>query len=149
MTLRQTIKKVLKETTRDEFIEKLKIKRKKLGLVRMRKLLGGLDEYIKLLHDGDYEDFFQKEIRDKFDEYLSFLVKNYYRNPCEYENEHQMIEVIKYAIIERMYYDYFGDLDDNGKEWRKMFNVMDDHIYGSWGEKLSEYYNLRCGHYKR
>jgi len=138
------IKKVLKETTRDEFIEKLKIKRKKVGLVRMRKDLGGLDEYIKILHDGDYEDFFQKEIRDKFDDYLSFLVNNYYKHPCEYENEHQMIEVIKYAIIERMYYDYFGDLDDNGKEWREMFNVMDDHIYGSWGEKLSEYYNLRC-----
>ena len=42
--------KVLKESTRDEFIEKLKIKRKNLGLVKMRKLLGGLDEQAG---DGD------------------------------------------------------------------------------------------------
>ena len=145
MTLRQTIKKVLKESKKTEFLEKLKTLREKIGPVKLRQILGGLDEYVKLLHKGDYYDFFNKEIINKFDEYLVYSVNNFYGYPCEYNDEYQFIEVVKYAIIERMYYDYFGDLDDNGKEWKKMFEVMEDHIIGNWGEKLFEYYHIRCG----
>ena len=154
MTLRQNIRKVLKENNQNEFLEKLQKLRDKIGMVNMISVVGGLGKYIELLYGGDYDDFFEKEIQDKFDEYLLFLV-NYHQgdddeeigtgHPCVYSDVDEFIEEIKFSMSGRMFYDYLGDVRDDSKEWSMMMMIMIQHINENWRKKLSEYYNLMCG----
>ena len=50
-----------------------------------------------------------------------------------------------YSVIETMYYDYFGDIDDNSQEWRIMFESMEKYIKDNYGERLKTYYHTNCG----
>ena len=81
------------------------------------------------------------------DELLPFKVKNYYKpdSLCKYESGEELLEVVMYSVIETMYYDYFGDIDDNSQEWRIMFESMEKYIKDNYGERLKTYYHTNCG----
>jgi hypothetical protein len=50
-----------------------------------------------------------------------------------------------YATIENMYYTYFGDMDDDSKEWVKIFRFMEKYIKDKYGDELKDYYHINCG----
>lgn len=81
------------------------------------------------------------------DELLPFKVKNYYKPDflCKYTSDEEFIEVLTYSVIETMYWDYFGDMDDNLKEWNIIFEYMEKYIKDNYGERLKTYYHTNCG----
>ena len=81
------------------------------------------------------------------DELLDFQVKSYYKpeSICRYQSGEELLEVVKYAVIDHMYWDYFGDIDDNSKEWKRIFDYFEDYINNKYGDELKKYYHINCG----
>jgi len=57
------------------------------------------------------------------DELFIYLMDKIYRPEkiCWYTDSDEFIEVVTSAVIERMYYDYFGDIDDLSDEWTRIY----------------------------
>ena len=81
------------------------------------------------------------------DELLDFQVKSYYKpeSICRYQSGEELLEVVKYAVIDHMYWDYFGNIDDNSKEWKRIFDYFEDYINNKYGDELKKYYHINCG----
>ena len=64
--------------------------------------------------------------------------------PCDYKNYDEYFESISYWICQSMYYDYFSDLDDSGKEWGEVFNLIVEYIDRNHGDDLRQYFEDQC-----
>ena len=64
--------------------------------------------------------------------------------PCNYKNYDEYFESISYWICQSMYYDYFSYLDDSGKEWGEVFNLIVEYIDRNHGEDLRQYFEDSC-----
>ena len=84
------------------------------------------------------------------DEILPYKVEHYYKpnSVCRYVSGEEFVEVVMYSVIDTMYYDHFGDIDDDSKEWMIMFKTMEKYIKDNYGDKLKEYYHINCGKLK-
>jgi hypothetical protein len=84
------------------------------------------------------------------DDLIPFKVKHYYKpdSICPYENAEEFVQVVMYSVIDTMYYDHFGDIDDDSKEWMIMHKTMEKYIKDNYGDKLKEYYHINCGKLK-
>jgi DNA-binding protein Fis len=51
-------------------------------------------------------------------------------------------------VVERMYYHYFQDLDDESKEWEEIYKMMLQYIDLRWKDELKEYFNMRQKEYE-
>lgn len=81
------------------------------------------------------------------DSELNSLLNRIYRPDkiCIYRSGEEFVEVVMYATIENMYYTYFGDMDDDSKEWVKIFRFMEKYIKDKYGDQLKDYYHINCG----
>lgn len=81
------------------------------------------------------------------DELLSFKVRRYYKpeSICIYESGEELVEVVMEAVIDNVYWDYFGDIDDTSKEWKIIFDYFEDYIKDKYGDELKKYYHINCG----
>ena len=61
-----------------------------------------------------------------------------------YDSGEIILDIIIENVIERLYYDYLNEIDDNSKEWEEMYNVIVKYIRTTHGEKIIEYYNKFC-----
>ena len=51
--------------------------------------------------------------------------------------------MISQWVIESMYYDYFGDVDDLSEEWTNMYRVMSKYIDSVHRKKIEDFYITR------
>ena len=65
-------------------------------------------------------------------------------NICSYKNADELLDVVGEAAIDSMYWNYFGNLDDNSKEWSNIYYSMVNYITTKYGEKIKEYYRSNC-----
>jgi hypothetical protein len=65
-------------------------------------------------------------------------------NICRYESGEELLDVVGEAAIESMYYNYFGNMDDNSKEWERTYYDMVHYIDMKYGERIKDYYNNNC-----
>jgi hypothetical protein len=63
---------------------------------------------------------------------------------CLYKNGEELLEVVSEDAIESMYHNYFGDMDDNSKEWERTYYDMVHYIDMKYGERIKDYYNNNC-----
>ena len=66
-----------------------------------------------------------------------------YYDICDYDLE-GYITVVTQWIAERMYYDYFGDLDDSSEEWSEIYHKIKDYINVKHSNKIVSLYNKYC-----
>jgi hypothetical protein len=73
-------------------------------------------------------------------------LKRVYRpdNICQYKDGEELVAVVGEAAIESMYYNYFGNMDDNSKEWERTYYDMVHYIDMKYGERIKDYYNNNC-----
>jgi len=77
------------------------------------------------------------------------LVELRLRNPftfdiCHFSREMLLDHVIEW-VTEAMYYDYFSDIDDNTKEWHKIWNIYYEYITIAYSKKIFDFYDKKCG----
>ena len=74
------------------------------------------------------------------------ILRSVYRpdNICSYKNADELLAVVGGAAIDSMYWNYFGNLDDNSKEWSNIYYSMVNYITTKYGEKIKEYYRSNC-----
>ena len=80
------------------------------------------------------------------DELFIYLMDKIYRPEkiCWYTDSDEFIEVVTSAVIERMYYDYFGDIDDLSDEWTRIYIGIQKYLKHKYGKMMEEYYNHNC-----
>jgi hypothetical protein len=61
------------------------------------------------------------------------------------KDENYFFLVVSQWVIEHMYYNYFGDVDDASEEWKEIYNIMEKYIDALFGKKIKDFYNDRCG----
>ena len=76
----------------------------------------------------------------------SRIGKGFYapNNIGKYENEDELLDVIMEAAIDSTYWNYFGNIDDNSKEWVKLYNEMVQYIMDKYGDEIRNYYVETC-----
>jgi hypothetical protein len=65
-------------------------------------------------------------------------------NICRYESGEELLDVVGEAAIESLYYNYFGNMDDNSKECERTYYYMVHFIDMKYGERIKDYYNNNC-----
>ena len=63
---------------------------------------------------------------------------------CKYDKV-QFSEAVMNWVIDAMYYDYFGELDDLGEEWTIIWNMYDNYMRTNLVGKIFDYYEKLCG----
>ena len=62
-----------------------------------------------------------------------------------YQNENELLSVVKYAVIENLYFHTFREMDDESMEWREIAEYVYEYIDNKFGNKIKEYYYVNCG----
>lgn len=68
---------------------------------------------------------------------------NFYVDYCDYGSD-TFIDVVAEWVVEKMYYEYFSDMDDSGDEWGEIHHAINDYIEKYHSEKIVELYNKIC-----
>lgn len=68
---------------------------------------------------------------------------NFYVDYCDYGSD-TFIDIIIEWVVERMYYDYFGEMDDNSEEWANIYRMIIEYIKKIHSNKIIEQYNKMC-----
>jgi len=66
-------------------------------------------------------------------------------NICTYGSAEELLDNVAETAIDSMYWNYFGDVDDNSKEWVEIYYAMVYYIENKYGDKIKEYYHINCG----
>ncbi len=101
-----------------------KILRESSSEIKLRRLLQVIDD---LIESGLKKQYSKKNLKD------TYLVT--------YENSDEFVDVMADWIVERMYYDYFSNLEHNSEEWEKIYHMINQYIFENWSERLKEHYN--------
>ena len=64
---------------------------------------------------------------------------------CDNRDKGWLLNFIVESVNEDMYYTYFSDLNDDEKEWHKVWNMINDYITIVHSKKIFDFYNRRCG----
>ena len=111
-----------------------------------------LQEQIRriLKEETDVSTYLRRRI-DMLDYEIEHRLSAIYRpnNICQYENEDELLDVIMEAAIDSMYWNYFGNIDDNSKEWVKLYNEMVQYVMDKYGDEIRNYYIDNCGSKKK
>jgi hypothetical protein len=83
-------------------------------------------------------------IKYKLDVYDEMIKSNKDFGLCD-ENEQYFFLVISRRVIVDMYYNYFGDIDDDSDEWKEIFDVMEKYIDSLFGKTIRDFFTDRCG----
>jgi len=66
-----------------------------------------------------------------------------YYDICDYGSD-TFIDVVSEWVVERMYYDYFGNMDDSSEEWGEVYHKIKDYIDKKHADKIVSLYNKVC-----
>jgi hypothetical protein len=61
------------------------------------------------------------------------------------ENKEYFYAVVSRWVIEQMYYNYFGDIDDLSEEWTEIYNIMEKYIDSLYGKNIRDFFTDKCG----
>ena len=81
------------------------------------------------------------------DSLVEHSIKSIYTLPkicILYDSGEILLDVIIEYVVDRLYYDYFSDIDDSSKEWEEMYNIIVKYARTTHGERIIEYYNKNC-----
>ena len=103
-----------------------------------------------LKEETDVSPYLRRRI-DMLDYEIEHRLSDIYKpnNICKYENEDELLDVIMEAAIDSTYWNYFGNIDDNSKEWVKLYNEMVQYIMDKYGDEIRNYYIDNCGSKKK
>jgi hypothetical protein len=111
-----------------------------------------LKEHIRrvLKEETEVSTYLRRRI-DMLDYEIEHRLSAIYRpnNICQYENEDELLDVIMEAAIDSTYWNYFGNIDDNSKEWVKLYNEMVQYVMDKYGDEIRNYYIDNCGSKKK
>jgi hypothetical protein len=83
-------------------------------------------------------------IKYRLDEYDDMVATKMEFGLCD-ESEQYFFLVVSQWTIEQMYYNYFGDIDDDSNEWKEIYGVMEKYIDSLFGKTIKDFFNDRCG----
>jgi hypothetical protein len=63
---------------------------------------------------------------------------------CYYGRESFLDHIIT-RVNEDMYYFHFSDIDDDSKEWHKIWNLLSIYITDTYSKKIFDFYKNKCG----
>jgi len=80
------------------------------------------------------------------DEFVEIRLKRPFTfDICLYGNRELFLDHVISWVNEEMYYEYFKDIDDDTKEWHKIWNIYSDYIKTIYSKKIFDLYDKRCG----
>jgi hypothetical protein len=82
------------------------------------------------------------------DDFYTFATNVIYKGEkiCDLYTGHDMLlDVIANYIVEKMYNNYFSDIDDNSNEWEDMVIFIEKYIEHKYGDSVKEYWEKTCG----
>ena len=74
---------------------------------------------------------------------LSNFSSGIFLNLCKYDFDDVFTMIIQWAC-ENMYYDYFGDLEDDSEEWAYVHSVIVKYIETYHSETVKDFYDKKC-----
>ena len=83
------------------------------------------------------------------DNLVKYRLEDYDKIYMEYglcdEDENYFYAVVSGWVIEQMYYNYFGDIDDSSNEWTEIFDIMEKYINSVHKKTIMDFFTDRCG----
>jgi len=77
---------------------------------------------------------------NNIDDLVDYRLERYtYLDVCDVTME-GFFYMISQWVIEAMYYDYFGDVDDLSEEWTTMYRFMSKYIDSVHRKKIEDFY---------
>ena len=76
----------------------------------------------------------------EIDNYVDSWLNNNRLNLKGWETADDWLEFIGHDIAETLYYDYFGDIDDNSKEWGEIYDFIRKYIIANHSDKIKKRY---------
>jgi hypothetical protein len=74
---------------------------------------------------------------------ITKFTSSYYLKICDYDLEDFLTMIIQW-VCERMYYDYFGDIDDESEEWSSIHNIIAKYIESIHYNNIKDFYFDNC-----
>jgi hypothetical protein len=74
---------------------------------------------------------------------ISKFKGSYYLNICDYDLDEFITMIIQW-VCERMYYDYFGDIDDESEEWSSIHNIIVKYVESVHSNNIEQFYSDAC-----
>ena len=60
------------------------------------------------------------------------------------ESEEYFYDIVSRWVIEQMYYNDFGNVNDLSEEWKEMYGVMEKYIDTIHGKTIRDFFTDRC-----
>jgi hypothetical protein len=93
---------------------------------------------IKVLRRLGYvDDLLNNELKT----YITKL--NIYINICDYNLDDFFTMIIQW-VCERMYYNYFSDINDQSEEWNFMHNIIVKYLESAHFDTVKDFYHNHC-----
>jgi len=64
---------------------------------------------------------------------------------CNYKSSYMLLDDIASVIVERMYNNYFVDIDDFSKEWDEMATFIEKYVEHKYSDSVKQYWEKHCG----
>ena len=80
----------------------------------------------------------------KLDKYDNSIATKMEFGLCD-ESDEYFYGIISQWVIEQMYYNHFGNIDDSSEEWKELYNVMEKYINTLHGKTIRDFFNDICG----
>jgi hypothetical protein len=112
--------------------------------MNLQENINRIKEVMGVINEG-WEILLKRRIHN-IDELMSFIVGEVTdRNDiCEWDVD-EFLVAVAYSMINHMYWDFFGNIDEDSEEWSKMYKLMEKYIYDKFGEELRQGYHIICG----
>lgn len=88
-----------------------------------------------------------RRILGQIDDLINYGLNTHYapKKICGlYKNKYELVDVVSEWVVERMYYEHFGNLDDNGEEWGKIYHMINQYIEDNHSERIKENFSEDC-----
>lgn len=79
-------------------------------------------------------------IDDEIDNFFRRIVP---RNFCKFGADGAIEDAIDF-VVDRMYFDYFGDIDDSSEEWESVYKMIKQYVRKAHSDKIIDFYNKIC-----
>jgi hypothetical protein len=82
-------------------------------------------------------------VDDMISNEITKFTGSYYLDICKFDVEDFISMVIQW-VCERMYYDYFSDIDDDSEEWSSIHNIIAKYIESVHIYNIEKFYADTC-----
>lgn len=102
-----------------------------------------------IINEEQYDKLYLRRRLYAIDELIEYGMESIYGKSssyydvCDYDSN-TFIDVVSEWIGERMYYDYFGDMDDASVEWAEIYQKIMDYVKIKHSNRIISLYNKIC-----